>query len=433
MAGGTADEPAESQGDKDGGEAEVREKAARSAARQKAARGEAEAPGGADRTAGVGAAPVDGDSAAAARAGSRGRRPDGNGTPVRRVPSRRGLLAVSAVAGLGALTGCGASPSSPPGGPASGKSPGSGKDAGKPDGKGGGAGGSRGTEGSGNQGAGGSQSRSPSPGRTRTRPELPRGGRELFPRYRLVGYCGLPGAPALGKLGDGDPGKRVSELERTAKEYTGGREPLPVLELLAAVANPAAGPDGTYRTRIPGKTIRRFHELARERDALLLLNIQPGRAAMLEEVEALGEWLRHPDVGVALDPEWDMGPGEVPGETYGRTDAGELNDVADYLAKLVDKHDLPQKPLVFHQVAPSVVGDEQKLRPAEGVTLIKSADGIGSPELKRATWRRLVDDMPDGLHTGFKLFYQEDAEGSRLMKPTEVLKLRPEPEYVMYE
>ena len=255
----------------------------------------------------------------------------------------------------------------------------------------------------------------------------------MFPKYRLVGYCGLPGAPALGRLGDGDPGKRASEIEKTARKYAGGREPLPVLELLAAVANPTPGPDGEYRTRVPGKTIRRFHELARENDALLLLNIQPGRAGMVGEVKALDEWLKHPDVGVALDPEWDMGPGEIPGETYGRTGGGEINDVAGHLSELVDEHDLPHKPLVFHQVATTVLSDEKKLRPAEGVPLIKCADGIGSPGLKRGTWRQLVDDMPDGLHTGFKLFYEEDTEGSRLMKPPEVLDLRPEPEYVMHE
>ncbi|WP_254666106.1 hypothetical protein [Streptomyces sp. WMMB 322] len=288
-------------------------------------------------------------------------------------------------------------------------------------------------KGGGSSASSGSPSRSPKPRRTRKRPQLPRGGRELFPKYRLVGYCGLPGAAALGRLGDGDPGKRASEIEKTARKYAGGREPLPVLELLAAVANPDPGPDGEYRTRTPEKTIRRFHEVAREHDALLLLNIQPGRADALGEVKALEDWLKQPDVGVALDPEWDMGSGQTPGETYGRTSGGEINDVADYLSEIVDEHDLPDKPLVFHQVSTSVVSDEKKLRSADGVPLIMSADGIGSPGLKRGTWRQLVEDLPDGLHTGFKLFYEEDTENSRLMKPPEVLKLRPEPEYVMYE
>ncbi|MGH3310660.1 MAG: hypothetical protein ACRDP3_08745, partial [Streptomyces sp.] len=277
------------------------------------------------------------------------------------------------------------------------------------------------------------ESASPSPRRTKRRPQLPRGGRELFPRHRLVGYCGLPGATALGRLGTGDPGKRAAEIEKTARSYAGGREPLPVLELLATVANSTAGADGAYRTRTPSETIHRFHELAREHDALLLLNVQPGRSPALDEVKALREWLVHPGVGVALDPEWDMKPGQVPGDTYGRTSGGELNRVARYLSDLVEEHDLPEKPLVFHQVTTSVVPDEKALRRAPGVALIKSADGIGSPGLKRATWHQLVRDLPDAVHTGFKLFYEEDAEGSRLMEPEEVLRLRPEPEYVMYE
>ncbi|MFI9048739.1 hypothetical protein [Streptomyces sp. NPDC053427] len=269
--------------------------------------------------------------------------------------------------------------------------------------------------------------------RPRPRPELPRGGRELFPRYRLVGFCGLPGAAALGRLGTGDPGARAAEIEKVAHRYAAGREPLPVLELLAVVANAAPGPDGAYRSRTPAATIRRFHELARARRALLLLNIQPGRAAPLDEVKALREWLVHPDVGIALDPEWEMGPGEVPGRKFGHTSGREVTGVARYLSGLVGEHDLPVKPLVFHQVASSVLRAESALRPQPGVAVIKCADGIGSPGLKRGTWRRLVSRIPQDVHTGFKLFYEEDAEVGRLMTPKEVLALTPRPDYVMYE
>lgn len=341
--------------------------------------------------------------------------------------SRRGVLAATAAAGLGLLTACGQTSSRadspagtgpPPGSPSS-RSPASGTPS--PSG--------------GSSHPSGAATPPPSARPTpRHRPELPRGGRELFPRYRLVGFCGLPGAAALGRLGTGDPGERADEIEKVAHSYAAGREPLPVLELLAVVANSAPGPDGKYRTRTSAATIRRFHQHARRQRALLLLNIQPGRATVLDEVKALRDWLVHPDVGIALDPEWEMGPGEVPGGSFGQTDGHELTEVARYLSGLVAAHDLPQKPLVFHQVATSVVREQSALRPQPGVALIKSADGIGSPGLKRGTWRRLVSDLPDGLHTGFKLFYQEDAEGgSRLMTPKEVLRLRPRPEYVMYE
>ncbi|MEV1025669.1 hypothetical protein [Streptomyces sp. NPDC050264] len=277
-------------------------------------------------------------------------------------------------------------------------------------------------------------SRTASPKPTHRRPELPRGGRRLFPEHRLVGYCGLPGAAALGRLGTGDLDDRVAEIERRGRAYADGRTVLPVLELLAVVANAGPGPDGTYRSRTPDKTVRAFHEAARDHKALLLLNIQPGRAAPLDEVKALREWLVHPDVGIALDPEWEMSSGQVPGNTYGHTSGAELTRIAAYLASLVEEHDLPEKVFVYHQVAESVVRDEQRLKVPKGVAVIKSADGIGSPQLKRQTWKQLVDAMPPRLHTGFKLFFEEDAEGGgRLMTPAEVLALTPRPSYVMYE
>ncbi|MFG2579038.1 hypothetical protein [Streptomyces malaysiensis] len=330
---------------------------------------------------------------------------EGSGTPP---PSRRGMLSVAAAAGLGLLAGCGEESADS-------------------------------ASGAGSQG---SRSAKPSPSAAPSKPspsaapkpppELPRGGRELS-RYRLVGYCGLPGADALGRLGIGDLDDRVRQIEKTARAYAADREPQPVLELLATVANSSAGPDGSYRSRTSPDTIRRFHDAAKRHRALLLLNIQPGRASVLGEVKALREWLVHPDVGIALDPEWEMGPGEVPGNTYGRTSGKELTDVARHLSGIVAEHDLPQKPLVFHQVAMSVVQDQSALRPQPGVVLIKSADGIGSPGMKRDTWRQLVKNQPEGVHTGFKLFYEEDTEGSRLMTPEEVLALRPRPDYVMFE
>ncbi|MET8180844.1 hypothetical protein [Streptomyces sp. NPDC005336] len=328
-------------------------------------------------------------------------------------PTRRGMLAATAAAGVGLLAaGCGD------------EQAGTGSRAG--------AQGAKGSAGPSEPAKPAKPSAtSPSP-TARPRPELPRGGRELS-RYRLVGYCGLPGAAALGRLGTGNLDQRVRQIEKTARAYAADRQPQPVLELLATVANSSAGPDGTYRSRTSPDTIRRFHDMAKRHRALLLLNIQPGRVSALDEVKAVREWLVHPDVGIALDPEWDMGPGEVPGDSYGHTSGAELTDVARYLSGIVEEHDLPQKPLVFHQVAVSVVRDQSALRPQPGVVLIKSADGIGSPGMKRDTWRELVKDKPDGLHTGFKLFYEEDTEGSRLMTPEEVLALRPRPDYVMFE
>ena len=263
--------------------------------------------------------------------------------------------------------------------------------------------------------------------------QLPRGGTTLFPRYRLVGYSGGPHTPAFGRLGIGDLDARVAEIERRGVAYAAGREPLPVLELITVVAQSRPGPDGRYRLRIDDAVIDDYLAAARRHRALLLLNIQPGRADFLAEVKALKRWLVEPDVGVALDPEWAVGPQEVPGRVYGSTTGRELAGVAAYLQSLVRKHRLPQKAMVVHQLAPRIVTGFRSVGRHPGVAVVQSVDGIGSRVDKVATWRRLVATLPPVVHPGFKLFFEEDTESGSLMTPQQVLGLRPQPEYVLYE
>lgn len=263
---------------------------------------------------------------------------------------------------------------------------------------------------------------------------MPRGGREIFPRYRLVGYAGLTGAKTLGRLGTGPLDSRVVELEKRAKPYATGRQILPVLEVITTIVQRSAGRDGKYRVRITDDQIGTYHKAARERKALLLLNLQPGRSEFLPEAKAYEKWLKLPDVGVALDPEWAMDAGQVPGRAYGHTTGAELNQTARYLAGLVQKHDLPEKVMVYHQVAASVIRNESGLKDHDGVVLIKSVDGLGPPASKINTYRVVNKTTPKFVHAGFKLFFTEDRRGGgRLMSPKEVLALRPRPEYVMYE
>lgn len=263
--------------------------------------------------------------------------------------------------------------------------------------------------------------------------ELPRGGTTLFPRYRLFGYSGYPGIAALGRLGIGDLDERGREMQRRGRAYARGREVLPVFELIATIAHRTAGDDGNYNTRTDDKVIAAHLAAARRHRGLLLLNIQPGRADFLPEVKAYEKWLREPDVSVALDPEWAVEKGKVPGRVYGVTTGKEIDGVAAYLSRLVRVHGLPEKPLVFHQVARSVVRAESGLRRHPGVVAIKSVDGIGSARMKRETWTVLVRAMPRHVRGGFKLFYEEDAAFGPLMTPRQVLALRPQPEYILFE
>lgn len=263
--------------------------------------------------------------------------------------------------------------------------------------------------------------------------QLPRGGTQVFPRYRLVGYAGLTGSPPLGRLGIGSLDARMDELEKRAAPYARRREVLPVMEMIATIVRADPGRDGQYRTRATDATIAGYLKQARASRALLLLNIQPGRAPFLDEVKAYDRWLAEPDVGLALDPEWAMGPGQVPGRAFGQTTGKVIDDVARHVSGIVAENHLPEKVVVYHQLTPGIVRDERRLRKRKGVVLVKSVDGIGVRAAKEATYHRVNASTPDFVHPGFKIFYVEDTAAGPLMTPKQVLALDPVPDYVMYE
>jgi hypothetical protein len=172
--------------------------------------------------------------------------------------------------------------------------------------------------------------------------ELPRGGRTLFPDYRLVGFCGTPGAPELGSL-QGNLTARARALDAQATRYADDRKLMPVFELIAVVVQGAPGPDSKYRRRVDGAVVEQYLRAARASKALLLLNIQPGQSDFLSEVKAYEKYLREPDVGVALDPEWAMRPKQLPGRSFGQTDGQTITAVANYLSGIVAEEKLPER------------------------------------------------------------------------------------------
>ncbi len=264
-------------------------------------------------------------------------------------------------------------------------------------------------------------------------PELPGGGLELFPDYRVVGFFGAPQNEALGALGIGTPAEAAIRLDEQARPYASKDRPvLPAFELVATIANAAPGPDGLYRTRQKPQVVRTYLDAAREAGALLILDVQPGQADFMSEVRALEKFLVEPDVGLALDPEWNMGPGEIPGQTIGSVDAAEVNRVARYLADLVERHDLPEKLLLVHKFTDAMIEDSRSLRAPPGIALTVNVDGFGDRDIKRAKYREFVadDQGRNGLNVGIKLFYEEDVG---LLTPREVLGLRPSPDVVVYE
>jgi hypothetical protein len=259
--------------------------------------------------------------------------------------------------------------------------------------------------------------------------ELPLGGREIFPRFRVVAFYGAPQSHALGALGIGSPDQAASRLARQAQPYVKKTRPvLLAFELLADVANRDAGSDGMYRTRQPAAIIRRYLRAARRHKALLVLDIQPGHADFLEETRYLDRWLREPDVGLALDPEWHT-PGAVPGTVIGSVQASTVNAVARHVAGIVRENNLPEKLFVVHQFTPNMIAGKASVAQLPGLAVTMNVDGFGDRPNKIAKYRQFTHDGTR-FHRGYKLFYEED---TNLMRPRSVLALQPPPDFVVYE
>ena len=261
-------------------------------------------------------------------------------------------------------------------------------------------------------------------------PELPRGGRRLFPHHRVVAYYGAPQNDELGALGIGTPAQAGKKLLAQMRQYRrGGRTLLPAMELIAVVASHSPEPDNSYSYKQSHATVKKYLAAARKLKALLILDIQPGHADFLKLTKHFGRFLREPDVALALDPEWHT-PGAVPGTVIGSTDAATVNRVSRYLQKIVRKYRLPDKMLLVHQFTDSMIANKRQLEPLHGVPLVLNVDGFGGQEVKIAKYHDFTNPPVRHVHAGFKLFYKED---TNTMAPAQVLELRPRPDVVIYE
>jgi len=258
---------------------------------------------------------------------------------------------------------------------------------------------------------------------------LPRGGTQIFPRYRVVAYYGAAETPAMGVLGQGTPDAIAQRLVVAAKRFEPfGRPVMPAFELIVTVAQHDAGATGSYSGHADDADIERYLTAARRVHAIAILDIQPGYRSFLADVRHFERYLVRPDVSLALDPEWKMTPPAIPGSTIGHSNAEVVNQVSGYLADLVARRHLPQKLLVLHRFEPEMIEHAQTIVPRPGLAITFHADGFGLRKVKLDDYRILHRKAP--FFNGFKLFYQQDIN---MMPPADVAKLNPTPDLITYE
>jgi len=261
-------------------------------------------------------------------------------------------------------------------------------------------------------------------------PELPRGGRLIFPDYRVVAFYGAARTDRLGILGIG-PDLALERLLKQADAYERpGRPVLPAFELIATVASGHPGEDGMYRMRHDDFLIGGYLDAAREAKILFVLDIQPGRSDFMTEVKVYEKYLRQPDVGLAIDPEWHVGPGQVPGKHLGSTDAATINRVSAYLAGIVRRYNLPEKLFIVHQFTLDMIKNKGDIKIRPGLATVIDVDGFGNRPTKISKYRALTKGFRKKFHHGIKLYYERD---TNLMTPRAVLRLKPQPEVIIYQ
>ncbi len=258
----------------------------------------------------------------------------------------------------------------------------------------------------------------------------------LLPAKRIVAYYGNPNSKQMGILGEIPPTQMLARLEREASAWRSADPATPVqkaLHLVTMVAQADKGYDGKYRAKMNDTIIERVHTWAKSANAVMFLDIQVGLSNIQAEVPRLEKFLMRPDVHLGIDPEFAMKNGVAPGKRVGSYDADEINDVIDYLAALVTKHNLPPKVLVIHRFTQRMVTGYDRIKLDPRVQVVMHMDGWGAPRLKRDTYRAYIYKEPVQF-AGFKIFYKNDTRrGSTLMTPADLLQLTPRPFYIQYQ
>ena len=258
----------------------------------------------------------------------------------------------------------------------------------------------------------------------------------ILPDRRIIAFYGNPLSKRMGILGELPPEKMLAKLDREVAAWNAADPETPVqpaLHLIAVVAQASPGKDGKYRARMDSSLIEKVYGWAQQKNAVLFLDLQIGKSRLEDELPRLANFLKRPDVHLAIDPEFSMKRGHAPGTRIGSFDAVDINYAVRFLADLVTEQQLPPKVLVVHRFTRDMLTGHKRIDLDPRVQIVIDMDGWGPPSLKRDSYRAYVYRYPVQF-TGFKLFYKNDTKkGHPLMTPEQVLALKPKPLYIQYQ
>ncbi len=240
---------------------------------------------------------------------------------------------------------------------------------------------------------------------------------------QIVAYYGNPDTQQLGILGQHTPEELVSMLREQAdrlNDLNGFRGVQPAFDIIYETAQSYPGDDGLYLQYVDDDTMQEYLDIACANRFLVFLDLQIGRSNVPAEVNKVLPYLTASNVHIALDPEFTMDEGEVPGQTIGHMDASQINAAQQILEDLVVQNGLPDKILIVHEFDAPMITNLDQIQKFQHVKFVIDMDGFGPKEtkIKKFGWYAQPAE-----HSGIKIFFHQD---DPVMTDEEVEALNPD-------
>ncbi len=255
----------------------------------------------------------------------------------------------------------------------------------------------------------------------------------LLANNTIVSFYGHPFSQKMGILGlysKEEIAQRVKAYARYYDEVNGPDGAIPAYYIIYGTCWP--GGDIGY---LKDSVLEDYILYAQSQGMIVFVDHQIGRYTVKESMERILPFLKYPNVHLAIDPEWRT---LVPMKEIGSISSAELNQAQKIMQDYIVANNIGGiRMLVVHQFQDKMISNRELVRAdLDRVLLVHTADGFGSPAVKRNSYalNSKAGNMPI---KGFKLFFKSDfplaGYDSPLLSPAEVMALDPRPSLIIYQ
>ena len=251
--------------------------------------------------------------------------------------------------------------------------------------------------------------------------------------HHIVAFYGKPRSLRMGILGRHSKEELVPMLRAAASNYISTNRRSTVTCAFYIVYG-MCSPGGEIIT-LDKKIVESYIHFAQSNKMLVFLDHQIGKHSVGYAMRSLLPFLAYSNVHLGLDPEWRT---EKPMEDICIVTAAEINEAQSNMqAYLITNRYPGKRMLVIPQFHEKMLVYRRTIRAQyDPVVIVHSTSGIGPPAAKRAIhmFNSLATNMPN---KAFKLWYPSEKTNipydNPIMKPEEVVSLRPEPMLIIYQ